>query len=256
MPPQPAHLDPSALGTKAHWDAAYTLELTNFSSNADDEGTIWFSDAGAEERMLSFLENLSDEGVLVKEAPEDAENAHGAAGGKTLTRFLDLGTGNGHLLFALSEEGWQGEMLGVDYSAKSVQLARDIRHSKGDDYTGVRFEQWDILTQNAGDWLKGGFDVVLDKGTFDAICLSQEMDTQGRRICEGYRARVEKLVKKGGCFLITSCNWTEEELKTWFEVDGGELVFMDKVKYPSFTFGGKSGTSVATLCFTRRDDAK
>ena len=58
----PEHLNTSELGTKSYWDAAYTTELNNFSSNPDDEGTIWFSDAGAEERMLSFLENLSDEG--------------------------------------------------------------------------------------------------------------------------------------------------------------------------------------------------
>ena len=63
----PEHLNTSELGTKSYWDAAYTTELNNFSSNPDDEGTIWFSDAGAEERMLSFLENLSDEGELHKD---------------------------------------------------------------------------------------------------------------------------------------------------------------------------------------------
>jgi hypothetical protein len=56
-------------------------------------------------------------------------------------------------------------------------------------------------------------------------------------------------MKKGGRFLITSCNWTEEELKGWFA--GGELEFEGKVKYPSFTFGGKTGSSVVTLCFKR-----
>lgn len=246
----PVHLDPSELGTKSYWDSAYTLELSNFSSNADDEGTIWFSDAGAEERMLSYLENLSDEGHLVKsiESEEGSEDKDGVPP----TRFLDLGTGNGHLLFALREDGWEGDMLGVDYSGTSVKFAQEVRASKGEDYTSIAFCEWDLLAHPPGSWLGDGFDVVLDKGTFDAICLSQEIDAQGRRICEGYREKVEPLVKRGGRFLITSCNWTAEELRGWFEGEGSGLMYEDAVKYPSFTFGGKTGTSVATLCFKRK----
>jgi SAM-dependent methyltransferase len=239
---KPTHLDPADLGTKSYWDSAYELEHNNFTSNTSDEGTIWFSDAGAEERMLLFLENLSDEGQLAKEAQDDTP----------ATRFLDLGTGNGHLLFALREDGWEGEMLGVDYSPKSVQLAKDIRANKGEEYADIEFEEFDLLAQEAGEWLRGGFDVVLDKGTFDAICLSQETDAQGRRICEGYLEKVEPLVKPGGRFLITSCNWTAEELRAWFEGSGSGLVFEDSVRYPSFTFGGKTGSSVVTLCFRRK----
>ena len=236
----PTHLDPSELGTKSYWEAAYNTERQNFAANADDEGTIWFSDAGAEERMLSFLEDLSDEGHIHKEGDGDDKKA---------ARFLDLGTGNGHLLFALREDEWNGEMVGVDYSAQSITLATSIRDAKDASYEDIAFHEWDILSQPPGAWLGSGFDVVLDKGTFDAICLSQEEDAQGRRICEGYRAKVEPLMKKGGRFLITSCNWTEEELKGWFA--GGELEFEGKVKYPSFTFGGKTGSSVVTLCFKR-----
>jgi SAM-dependent methyltransferase len=229
----PTHLDPSDLGQKSYWDNAYTTERTNFSSNPADEGTIWFSDAGAEERMLSFLEDLSDEGALDKED----------------CRFLDLGTGNGHLLFALREDEWEGEMVGVDYSGESIKLAGEIRDSKGEDYSGIILEEWDVLTQDPGAWSGDGFDVVLDKGTFDAICLSQDTDAQGRRICEGYSEHVAPLVKAGGRFLITSCNWTEEELRHWF--DGVHFKFTGKVKYPSFTFGGKTGSSVVTLCFEK-----
>ncbi|KAJ4304805.1 Protein-lysine N-methyltransferase efm4 [Kalmusia sp. IMI 367209] len=248
----PTHLDPSELGTRAYWDSAYTTERANFASNADDEGTIWFSDAGAEERMLSFLENLADEDILHKEAEGEVANGEQEAAFTEPTRFLDLGTGNGHLLFALREDGWEGEMVGVDYSAQSVQLAGEIRAAKGADYEDIGFYEWDILSAAPGAWLGEGFDVVLDKGTFDAICLSQDMDAQGRRISEGYREKVEKLVKRGGRFLITSCNWTAEELRGWFEVEGGELAFEGRAEYPSFTFGGKTGTSVCTLCFKRR----
>jgi SAM-dependent methyltransferase len=241
---QPQHLPPSDLGTKSYWDTAYSRELSNFSSNTEDEGTIWFSDAGAEERMLSFLENLSDEGELKK--------GKEGSGEEQASRFLDLGTGNGHLLFALREDEWQGSMCGVDYSEQSIQLAEQIRDSKGEGHADIQFAQWDILNQRPGSWLRDGFNIVLDKGTFDAICLSQETDEQGRRISEGYREKVQPLVKEGGRFLITSCNWTEEELRGWFEGESSGLVFEDKVKYPSFTFGGKTGSSVVTLCFKKR----
>jgi SAM-dependent methyltransferase len=237
----PTHLTPSQLGTRDYWDAAYTTELHNFASNTADEGTVWFSDTGAEERMLSFLEELSDEGQAHKGAADEKEAA---------TRFLDLGTGNGHLLFALREDGWCGDMVGVDYSAQSVQLAKEIRDTKEDEtYGDITFHEWDIFAQAPGAWLGAGFDVVLDKGTFDAVCLSLETDALGRRICEGYREKVEPLVKPGGRFLITSCNWTEEELRAWFE--RGLLIFAGKIKYPSFTFGGKTGSSVVTLCFQK-----
>lgn len=251
MAQKPEHLNTSALGTRSYWDSAYTTELTNFGLDPQDEGTVWFADAGAEERMLAFLEGLADADALHKEA--DGEVAAGTEDADFVapSRFLDLGTGNGHLLFALREDGWEGEMVGVDYSEVSVRLAEEIRASKGADVEDVGFRVFDILKgEPEAEWLGEGFDVVLDKGTFDAISLSEEVDAQGRRIVESYREKVEKLVKKGGRFLITSCNWTEDEVKGWFE--GGELEYEDRAAYPSFTFGGKTGSSVCTLCFKRR----
>jgi SAM-dependent methyltransferase len=235
--PTAEHLTPSELGNKDYWDTAYSLELQNHADHPDDEGTIWFSDASAEERVLAHLETLSDEAVL----------------SKTSTSFLDLGTGNGHLLSALREEEWEGKMLGVDYSAASVELARRIWEGRKEEgQAEVRFEEWDILNEQPGDWLGEGWDIVLDKGTFDAISLSGQVDERGRRICEGYRARVEPLINIGGRLVITSCNWTRNELRAWFEVEGGQLQYETSVKYPSFTFGGKTGQQVCTLSFTRK----
>jgi hypothetical protein len=97
--------------------------------------------------------------------------------------------------------------------------------------------------------------VLLDKGTFDAVSLSSEKDAHGRRVSERYRARVMPFLKDGGLFLITSCNWTEEELRRWFEKEepGQDSIFKfrDRIKYPRFQFGGKEGQSVVTLCFEK-----
>ncbi|KAL9084434.1 MAG: hypothetical protein Q9165_008072 [Trypethelium subeluteriae] len=226
--------------------------------------TIWFADSNASPKILAYLDSLAQDGLLDPSS----------------TRFLDLGTGNGHMLLELREEGWAGEMLGVDYSEGSVSLARNVAaattardemmaeesNMEGVEVIGdgavkvdadrvvsanlLHFTIWDILHDQPGDWLGEGFDVVLDKGTFDAISLSAETDGQGRRAFEGYRERVERLVKVGGFFLVTSCNWTEEELRGWF--DAGKLTYWARLKYPTFTFGGVKGQTICSLCLKRQ----
>ncbi|TVY29141.1 Protein-lysine N-methyltransferase [Lachnellula hyalina] len=223
---RPNHLEPSPLGTKEYWDSLYTTELHNHSADTSDVGTIWFSDSGAENKVLPFLSShiLSDKKLL---GPETTQQN---------CSFLDLGTGNGHFLLRLrgldedgevDEEGekWEGRMLGVDYSAQSVEFARRIAASKG---VEIEFEYFDLMSDSPSSILtndeSGGWDVVLDKGTFDAISLSEERDGQGRRLCEGYREKVMPLVREGGLLLVTSCNWTGEELRAWFAGAGLRVV--------------------------------
>jgi hypothetical protein len=153
---------------------------------------------------------------------------------------------------------WEGRMLGVDYSEKSVEFARRIAEDKGvgsgTAEKEVEFRWWDVMSQDpVGIVLEGrneqGWDVVLDKGTFDAISLSEEKDTNGRRICEGYKERVVPLIRDEGILLVTSCNWTEEELVTWFQ--GGELEYVNTIKYKSFSFGGRKGQTISSVCFRK-----
>jgi SAM-dependent methyltransferase len=241
------------VNVQSSWDSLYTTEITNHSLDPSDEGTIWFDDSAAEDKVLSFL----DAQIL-------GEKVLGADISRENCSILDLGTGNGHFLFRLREgveeedgEEWGGRMLGVDYSERSVEFARRIAADKGlTEGKGkeVEFKWWDIMSQSPegivldGDSEKG-WDVVLDKGTFDAISLSEEKDESGRRICEGYKERVVPLIREGGIFLVTSCNWTEDELSAWFA--GGELEYLDKIQYKSFSFGGKKGQTISSVCFRK-----
>ncbi|KAG9233599.1 methyltransferase domain-containing protein [Amylocarpus encephaloides] len=255
---KPSHLEPSPLGTKEYWDDLYTTELTNHALDTSDVGTIWFNDSSAEDKILPFLnQEILENGTL------------GPSINRTNCSFLDLGTGNGHLLFRLrcvsgdedeNEEPWEGKMLGVDYSEKSVEFAKRIAEGHGLGTRDVEFKWWDIVSQIPtaasilGEEQESGFDVVLDKGTFDAISLSEEKDAQGRRICEGYKEKVVPLIRPGGIFLVTSCNWTTEELKGWFEGGEGEMVLtvVGEIAYKRFTFGGAVGQTISSVCFKRK----
>lgn len=139
--------------------------------------------------------------------------------------------------------------------------------------TPIQFEEWDILgskallspsgtklspkpTDETLPWFPyatGGFDIVLDKGTFDAISLAD--DAKATRVCERYPDIARRLLRNGGFLVVTSCNWTEEELVKWFVGgDGGaadRLAVWGRVEYPRFRFGGQEGQGVCTVCFQR-----
>ncbi|KAA8912705.1 S-adenosyl-L-methionine-dependent methyltransferase [Sphaerosporella brunnea] len=237
-------LDPSELGTKEHWERAYRRETANFLENPSDEGVIWFEESDAETQILRYLSTLP------------LSSREGAS-------FLDVGTGNGHLLFSLLDDededaGYSGIMVGVDYSPASIELCRKIAGSRGLDEGGgggnVCWKVCDVIRDDleAMEWVpEGGFEVVLDKGTFDAISLSEETLDDGRRVVDGYAPNVAGVVKKGGWLVVTSCNWTEEELRRRIEGAGVGLAFYGRVSYPSFTFGGRKGSAVCTVAFRR-----
>ena len=215
-------------------------------------GTTWFSDSLAQEKILEYL---------TTSAPNVS---------KASTSFLDLGTGNGEMLFALRGAGFGGEMLGVDYSAQSVELARRIASTRDDMATPSKpnFRVWDLLVSGSGKkevGREGGegeegeeeedgkgeglgeWDMVLDKGTFDAVSLGGLPGVE-----EQYIRRVSVLPKPGtGILLLTSCNWTEEELRNWFE-GSGDLDYYARIEYPTFRFGGKTGQAISSVCFKRR----
>lgn len=54
-----------------------------------------------------------------------------------------------------------------------------------------------------------GFDVCIDKGTFDAISLNPVNTNEGKR---QYVQALKDVLKDNGFFAITSCNWTKEQL--------------------------------------------
>ncbi|KAF5382191.1 hypothetical protein D9615_004441 [Tricholomella constricta] len=199
-------LQPSKLGTKEHWDDVYEEELNNFKE-IGDEGEIWFGEESIE-RMVDWA----------------VENVPFSSNPST----VEIGSGNGTLLFALAEAGYPSTHLsGIDYSPGAVKLARSIAATRNQD---VSFNISDFL-QDDPPLLphmqaspEGVWDFVLDKGTFDAIALGAK-DENGRSPAMRYPGRINTILKSGGYFLITSCNFTEEELKAQCATSDTRLVY-------------------------------
>ena len=183
---------PSKLGTKAHWDDMYQVELAQFEERGDP-GEIWFGEDVAE-KMVDWIVDHED---LV---PKDA-------------RICDVGCGNGHLLVELHKAGYTPNLLGTDYSELAVSLASSYATSR--DAAAVKFQVSDLLqpeTQPAD-----AFDVILDKGTFDAICLHEANHAADTALpWKLYLRSVVRSLRQGGVLLITSVNWTLDELKKMF----------------------------------------
>ncbi|XP_017117163.1 EEF1A lysine methyltransferase 2 [Drosophila elegans] len=207
----------SELGTQEYWESSYNREIKNYKSHGD-VGEIWF-DEDSQQRVIDWLLKQEE---ITKEA-----------------RVLDLGCGNGMFLVGLANEGF-GQLTGVDYSPKAVELAQHIAQ---DNKLDISYKVAD-LTQPQDEL--GTFDVVHDKGTYDAVSLCPDSPKEKRAL---YLATVEKLLcSADSLFVITSCNWTEDELEQSF---AKKFVKYHSIPTPTFKFGGKVGNVVTSVVFKK-----
>ena len=137
-------------------------------------------------------------------------------------QILEIGSGNGTLLFALHEAGYAASHLtGIDYSPDAVKLAHMVARSQNSEQ--VTFHVCDFISElpppqpqpqqappaashtPSGQLdadVQGSWDLLLDKGTYDAIALG-EKDESGRCPVAVYPVRASKLLRENGYFLIS-----------------------------------------------------
>ena len=210
--------EPSKLGTKEYWDEFYQEELNNYMDNNNDHGEVWFGISSAAKMVnwiITFINDPSQQPLL---------------------RFIEIGCGNGHLLNSLYDKGFRN-LIGIDYSEHAIDLAQSIASQLQQD---IEFKALDLF--NNSKTYHQLFDFVLDKGTFDAISLSKG----NKESIRSYRDAVAGLLSTNGVFLLTSCNWTQEELLDLF---GASFDCIDRIQHPVFSFGGVQGQAITTLAF-------
>lgn len=151
-----------------------------------------------------------------------------------------VGSGNGMMLIELAREGFSN-LTGIDYSPKAVELAQKIAT---DQELRIDYKQVDLISDVEMAAL-GSFQLVHDKGTYDAISLMID-DPKEKR--ERYLKNVAQLMTDTSMFIITSCNWTQPELIASFK---NFFTLHSIIPTPAFNFGGSSGNIVTSLVFKK-----
>lgn len=143
------------------------------------------------------------------------------------------------MLVELSSEGYTN-LTGVDYSEKGIELASKIAKDQKHDIT---YKVSDLLSPSCVDEL-GRFDICHDKGTYDAVSLMEN----AREKRAAYIKNVFNILQDEGLFIITSCNFTEEEL---IESFSGTFAKHSLIPTQIFRFGGKTGSVVTSIVFKK-----
>ncbi|CAJ0745487.1 24811_t:CDS:2 [Entrophospora sp. SA101] len=153
----------SELGKKEYWDLLYKRENKNFQEFGDI-GEIWFGQDSVEKMVNWVISNSSKS-----------------------TSILDIGCGNGHLLLELAKNHQYTNLVGIDYSSDAIELAKNIAKDQDFDHI-ISYYVYDFIENNDDNEIgksifyqnylsnkstnqQQKFDIILDKGTFDAITL-------------------------------------------------------------------------------------
>lgn len=208
-------LESSELGTLEYWEAHYKGEIKNFRSHGD-VGDIWFGE-DILERLICWIEGTTSIG----------KDSH----------IADIGCGNGVMLVELARLGFKN-LLGLDYSEKAITLAKEIAAKEN---LLIEYVKCDVLGE---EFYKYSFDVMLDKGTYDAISLS--VNAKDNKI--KYVSNISDSLKENGILVLASCNWTKSELETQF---CSKFKIFQVIPTPQFKFGGKTGNVVTCVVFKK-----
>lgn len=238
-------LDGSELGTKAYWDKSYDTEIANYKSHGD-VGEVWF-DEDSQIRVIDWMRknDIADSSEIIDLGKETNQKL------KTMHKiriilmciFILIGCGNGMMLVELYREGYKN-LTGADYSANAVELSKRIA---ADQNMNITYEVLDLLNANDIREKLGDkqFNVVHDKGTYDAISLHPENSTEKRL---KYIEHLYNLTSDAGLLILSSCNWTETELCLSLN---GKFQLYKAIPTPTFKFGGSVGSVVTQIVFKK-----
>lgn len=146
-------------------------------------------------------------------------------------------------------------MVGMDYSEAAIDLCKESASHE----SLIEFKVSDLTNNAQIESSAKLYTLIIDKGTFDAMSLSPAADAdksqRDEKIIETYARNVSKMLKDdNGRLLITSCNWTVDELTRYF---ASHFQFVTEVKgrKSAFQFGGVSGSTERMVVFAKKTRA-
>lgn len=147
------------------------------------------------------------------------------------------------MLVELYREGYK-RLTGIDYSANAIELASQIA---ADQDMNIDYKVLDLLDVNdiANKLAGKKFDIVHDKGTYDAISLHPDNPAEKRST---YIQHLHDITSDNGLLILSSCNWTENELCTSLN---GKYQLYKQIPTPTFKFGGTVGSVVTQIVFKK-----
>lgn len=154
-----------------------------------------------------------------------------------------IGCGNGMMLIELYREEFTN-LTGADYSENAIELASQIAK---DQQMNINYVVLDLLDQADVEQKFGNqpFDIIHDKGTYDAISLHPDNPQEKRN---KYISILHSLAAADGLLILSSCNWTEIELVTALK---GKFEKFKMIPTPTFRFGGSEGSVVTQIVFKK-----
>jgi len=218
----------SPLWKKDYWDNFYSQEINQFKNNSSLIGEIWFGKQ-VQKKILNYINNTYSNNKSLK--------------------ILDIGCGNAYLLLKLSKLGFAKGLYGMDYSEKSIELAREIISDKSLKYpeiSAITLFQDDLKQPKLENFELGykNFDFIHDKGTFDAFMSSK---TNNSEEYIKYILSISRRDSINSVFIITSCNFSKPELISFFTQTN--FILQSEIPHKTFTYGGQIGQPVTTLIY-------
>lgn len=185
--PEEPEASDEAFGTKRYWDSHYAKYATQQAADDTDEWYLAYT-GGLDEILSGAMSRGRDSAVL------------------------DIGCGTSRMLRDMRESGHVGELVGCDFSG--VELAR--RCNAGLD---IAIKEADCRSC-AAVLGRDAFDLILDKGTVDALlCDEDEGEENVRREC----GQVREMLRVGGTFCLVTPKYPEEEEEDEGAFEAGDV---------------------------------
>lgn len=233
-----------SLRKDGYWDEQYEEELRNFLDNGD-YGYVWYGEPLTRRIVARILTEF---------------NSYPSIETSDSINIIDVGCGNAFLLTTLIEKSIELlpkttvdrlRLSGIDYSANAIELSKKFVESEGKN-NQIDLQQCDFLDLDQIQRLYPGtkFDFIVDKGTFDAICLLNGDSID--QVREKYERSVLALSRSGTILIIASCNHSEDELMSVFKQTSGiedhlYSRLLHRIETPKIKFGGQEGSQVTCL---------